>query len=283
MNIDSGVQKQVQALACCCILLTAFSLSYIGDDFGIWQRIDMEVTANDGYDTVSLDMIMLFKIQEVELEVDYDKDMENLGFNDDKENIEYGEGEDDDAMVDDMEDMMKNIRILLFLTVFAALGIIFYCNKEDIDNAKLLALMVVTISIVSGFYFWSGFTDSLEDTYDGNDSDYPLDLNGFQGNARIKETVEGIETEMKATWGPGIAWYLVMLVIPVLGGFVYFILDSYQKSISLPSIPSTSLPSIPSMNGPANPLGFTQVQCSNCKILIESDSEYCPNCSFQMR
>ena len=283
MNIDSGVQKQVQALACCCILLTAFSLSYIGDDFGIWQRIDMEVTANDGYDTVSLDMIMLFKIQEVELEVDYDKDMENLGFNDDKENIEYGEGEDDDAMVDDMEDMMKNLRILLFLTVFAALGIIFYCNKEDIDNAKLLALMVVTISIVSGFYFWSGFTDSLEDTYDGNDSDYPLDLNGFQGNARIKETVEGIETEMKATWGPGIAWYLVMLVIPVLGGFVYFILDSYQKSISLPSIPSTSLPSIPSMNGPANPLGFAQVQCSNCKILIESDSEYCPNCSFQMR
>jgi len=283
VNIDSGVQKQVQALACCCILLTAFSLSYIGDDFGIWQRIDMEVTANDGYDTVSLDMIMLFKIQEVELEVDYDKDMENLGFNDDKENIEYGEGEDDDAMVDDMEDMMKNIRILLFLTVFAALGIIFFCNKEDIDNAKLLALMVVTISIVSGFYFWSGFTDSLEDTYDGNDSDYPLDLNGFQGNARIKETVEGIETEMKATWGPGIAWYLVMLVIPVLGGFVYFILDSYQKSISLPSIPSTSLPSIPSMNGPANPLGFTQVQCSNCKILIESDSEYCPNCSFQMR
>ena len=283
MNIDSGVQKQVQALACCCILLTAFSLSYIGDDFGIWQRIDMEVTANDGYDTVSLDMIMLFKIQEVELEVDYDKDMENLGFNDDKENIEYGEGEDDDAMVDDMEDMMKNLRILLFLTVFAALGIIFYCNKEDIDNAKLLALMVVTISIVSGFYFWSGFTDSLEDTYDGNDSDYPLDLNGFQGNARIKETVEGIETEMKATWGPGIAWYLVTLVIPVLGGFVYFILDSYQKSISLPSIPSTSLPSIPSMNGPANPLGFTQVQCSNCKILIESDSEYCPNCSFQMR
>jgi len=283
VNIDSGVQKQVQALACCCILLTAFSLSYIGDDFGIWQRIDMEVTANDGYDTVSLDMIMLFKIQEVELEVDYDKDMENLGFNDDKENIEYGEGEDDDAMVDDMEDMMKNIRILLFLTVFAALGIIFYCNKEDIDNAKLLALMVVTISIVSGFYFWSGFTDSLEDTYDGNDSDYPLDLNGFQGNARIKETVEGIETEMKATWGPGIAWYLVTLVIPVLGGFVYFILDSYQKSTSLPSIPSTSLPSIPSMNGPANPLGFTQVQCSNCKILIESDSEYCPNCSFQMR
>lgn len=283
MNIDSGVQKQVQALACCCILLTAFSLSYIGDDFGIWQRIDMEVTANDGYDTVSLDMIMLFKIQEVELEVDYDKDMENLGFNDDKENIEYGEGEDDDAMVDDMEDMMKNLRILLFLTVFAALGIIFFCNKEDIDNAKLLALMVVTISIVSGFYFWSGFTDSLEDTYDGNDSDYPLDLNGFQGNARIKETVEGIETEMKATWGPGIAWYLVTLVIPVLGGFVYFILDSYQKSTSLPSIPSTSLPSIPSMNGPANPLGFAQVQCSNCKILIESDSEYCPNCSFQMR
>jgi hypothetical protein len=283
VNIDSGVQKQVQALACCCILLTAFSLSYIGDDFGIWQRIDMEVTANDGYDTVSLDMIMLFKIQEVELEVDYDKDMENLGFNDDKENIEYGEGEDDDAMVDDMEDMMKNLRILLFLTVFAALGIIFFCNKEDIDNAKLLALMVVTISIVSGFYFWSGFTDSLEDTYDGNDSDYPLDLNGFQGNARIKETVEGIETEMKATWGPGIAWYLVTLVIPVLGGFVYFILDSYQKSTSLPSIPSTSLPSIPSMNGPANPLGFAQVQCSNCKILIESDSEYCPNCSFQMR
>ncbi len=71
--------------------------------------------------------------------------------NDEKENIEYGEGEDDDAMVDDMEDMMKNIRILLFLTVFAALGIIFYCNKEDIDNAKLLALMVVTISIVPCF------------------------------------------------------------------------------------------------------------------------------------
>jgi len=109
-------------------------------------------------------------------------------------------------------------------------------------------------------------------------------LKGFQGTARIKETdEEGVDTEMKATWGPGIAWYLVTLVIPVLGGFVYFILDSYQKSTSLPSIPSTSLPSIPSMNGPANPLGFAQVQCSNCKILIESDSEYCPNCSFQIR
>ena len=283
MNIDSGVQKQVQALACCCILLTAFSLSYVGDDFGVWQRIDIELTASyDDYES-SADIIMIFKIQEVELEVDYDKDMENLGLNDEKENIEYGEGEDDDAMVDDMEDMMKNIRILLFLTVFAALGIIFYCNKEDIDNAKLLALMVVTISIVSGFYFWSGFTDSLEDTYDGNDSDYPLDLNGFQGTARIKETDGDMDTEMKATWGPGIAWYLVTLVIPVLGGFVYFILDSYQKSTSLPSIPSTSLPSIPSMNGPANPLGFAQVQCSNCKILIEADLEYCPNCSFQMR
>jgi len=287
VDIDSGVQKQVQALACFCIVLAAFSLSYVGDDFGIWQKIDVEIRAGDDSFSLSADVIMIFNIQEVEIESDYDNDMEDWGFEDEKDSIEYGEGDDNDAMVNDMEDMMKNLRMLLHIIIFAALGIIFFCNKGDIGNAKVLALIVVTISIISGFYFWSGFTDSLEDQFDGNDSEYPLDLNGFQGTSKIKETEEGLETEMRATWGPGIAWYLVILVIPSLGGFAAFILDSSQTSTYqgsyLHNQESVSLPSIPSMNGPVNPLGFAQVQCSNCKLLIEADLEYCPNCNFQMR
>ena len=146
--------------------------------------------------------------------------------------------------------------------------------------------------------------DELDDEIFNN-----FDFDGFWGSDSITNTDEDGDTlGLDGEWGPGIAWYLALLVIPLCGFYASYSCYSVERSPGGSlyqggfneqyELPATQLPSIPSVGGPtapaqthnpvtADPVSVQkQVQCVNCGSsftvpnVTSGQNFSCPHCGF---
>ena len=220
------------------------------------------------------------------MEMDFDQAWENeIGDVDEETDIDYSSDE---------EEVVDNSKLLVYLSIASALGIIVFCNSADLEKTKIATVGLILTSLASGVYFameWGEFMEDFGEGFSSSSGLQDFSMDGFSGSESVSENLEGAQTEVDFDWGPGIAWYIVTIVIPLFGGFIAYTLNniessntlSYQNEYQYSQVESTSMPTIPSLEGPEVSFGSNNIRCPNCQTLIDPNSHSCLNCGFQNR
>ena len=173
-------------------------------------------------------------------------------------NSETTESSDDDYSYDDLdfderEELMaftKNVATLTIIMAGALFGLIFgFLNgqfskdkiQEYLDYSKNLCLGLIVVCIFNAGHFalnypeaWDDDTSLGLDTICGSKEgeDIPT-LVAFMGKCENKNTdqiIDGVTGDMKASWHPGVAWFVTLAVIPGLAFYQHSMLKGLGES-----------------------------------------------------
>jgi len=142
--------------------------------------------------------------------------------------------------------LMHNLASVLYLIVLLGTGFLFFSSTpnafENINSASLIkkiGISIALISILMSVHFMLESVSIREELAEEYGCDYItgpcVEPEGFWGS----DTWEGdtnsgsqnFDTLMEVKWGPGLAWYLMALVIPLLSlAAVYFSSDENEES-----------------------------------------------------
>jgi hypothetical protein len=144
-------------------------------------------------------------------------------------------------------ELMGNLASILYLIVLLGIGFLFFSSTpnafESTDSASLtkkIGISIALISILMAVYFMLesvNIREDLAEEYGG--CEYLVgpcvELEGFWGSdtweGDTNDGSQNFDTSMNAKWGPGLAWYLMALVIPLLSLVaVYFSSDENEES-----------------------------------------------------
>jgi hypothetical protein len=279
------------------IILVLVSM-YGGDTMGSWfvMKIELENADTDSYYTGTENYYLTGAKSELEYS---GSDMP-----DDEDSSE--DYDDDECTVNDGELveckelsglMLGKIQNLLYVVILAGFAALYFLNEDDEEKASLAALVMGGASLIAVIMFGLSFPEALED----DAGIWEIMEDSFDMNT--EPTLFGTESEemdgseLTFSWRPDIAFVLVALS-GILGIAAYVGLNSessntssYQNEYQSTSrihaqhhqVESTSMPSIPSLQGPIASLESNQIQCPNCKIIVDGNLQNCPNCGFQNR
>ena len=163
-------------------------------------------------------------------------------------NIEKDYGHKDDFVLvygfGAYADLMMHIAFALYLVVFAGIGFLFFGstmkaleNVSSTSLTRILATLIALLSISMAVYFMFEFqsiNDELEEPCENIEGPC-VDIEGFWGSGTWEGETSASSQNFDATfdvkWSPGLAWYLMIAVIPLLSlCSVYFITEDYEES-----------------------------------------------------
>jgi DNA-directed RNA polymerase subunit RPC12/RpoP len=298
---DAVRNSQISAVVAIFVLIAVL---YGGEELGEIYHVYIDLEMDDGSGTeYNIEIAGIMMADEMKLTTDCDSALEVIseGECDESETSDY---EDDD------EDMMNNFRNLLYLSGASVVVFLVLLQNGDIKNASYAAFAIALLSFVAAIYFMDENTNIMEAENDELDDDMfnNFDFDGFRGSDSTTSTEDGFTLKMDGEWGPGIAWYLALLVIPLCGFYASYSCYSVERSPGGSlyqggfneqyELPATQLPSIPSVGGPtapaqthnpvtADPVSVQrQAQCVSCGSPFSvpntaSGQNYpCPHCGF---
>ena len=301
---DAVRNSQISAVVAIIVLIVVL---YGGEELGeIYHiSIDMEMDVGGGTEfNFEIEGIMM--ADEMKMTLDCDSEAESFW-------AETGQGECDESETtdheDDEEDMMDTFRNLMYLSGASVVVFLVLLQNGDIKNASYAAFAIALLSFVAAIHSMTESTELIEDAFDENEEPFTsFDVDGFRGSDSITSTEEGFTLRMDGEWGPGIAWYLALLVIPLCGFYASYSCYSVESSPGGAlyqggfneqyELPATQLPSIPSVGGPtapaqthnpvaADPVSVQrQAQCVNCGSpftvpnVASGQNFSCPHCGF---
>ena len=272
------------------IILVLVSM-YGGDTMGSWFVMKTEV--EDASSNDSLVGTDKYYLTETKGELKYD----GSNMPDDEDfDIDYDDDEctvDDDGNYEECKEvsglMIDKIQNLLYVVIFASLAALYFLNEDDEEKASLAALVMGGASLIAVIMFFLYFPAALEDdagVWKMMEDSFDMNTEPTNFGAESNE-VAGVE--VRVSWRPDIAFFLV-LFSGILGMAAYGRLNSessntlsYQNEHQYSPVESTSMPSIPSLQSPIASLESNQIQCPNCKIIVDGNLQNCPNCGFQNR
>jgi len=276
---------------------------YGGEELGEIYHIHFDVEMDDGDGTeLGFEITAIMMADEGKYETDCNSAMKATGY------PECDESETSDYE-DDEEDMMDTFRNLLYLSGASAVVFLGLLRNGDIKNASYAAFAIALLSFVAAIHFMTESTELIEDAFDENEEPFTsFDVDGFWGSDSTTSAESGFTLKMDGEWGPGIAWYLALLVIPLCGFYASYSCYSVESSPGGAlyqggfneqyELPATQLPSIPSVGGPtapaqthnpvaADPVSVQrQAQCVNCGSpftvpnVASGQNFSCPHCGF---
>ena len=276
---------------------------YGGEELGEIYHFSFDLGGSDGSGTrLSIEITAIMMADEGKYETDCNSAMKATGY------PECDESETSDYE-DDAEDMMDTFRNLLYLSGASVVVFLGLLRNGDIKNASYAAFAIALLSFVAAIYFMTESTELIEDAFDENEEPFTnFDVDDFRGSDSITSTEDGVTLRMDGEWGPGIAWYLALLVIPLCGFYASYSCYSVESSPGGAlyqggfneqyELPATQLPSIPSVGGPtapaqthnpvaADPVSVQrQAQCVNCGSpftvpnVASGQNFSCPHCGF---
>ena len=297
---DAVRNSQISAVVAIFVLIVVL---YGGEKMGEIYHISFDLGGSDGSGTrLSIEITAIMMADEGKYETDCNSAMKATGY------PECDESETRDYE-DDAEDMMDTFRNLLYLSGASVVVFLGLLRNGDIKNASYAAFAIALLSFVAAIYFMNENTEIMESDDDElGDIFNNFDFDGFWGSDSTTSTEDGLTLRMDGEWGPGIAWYLALLVIPLCGFYAsyscYRVESSpggalYQGGFNEQyELPATQLPSIPSMGGPtapaqthnpvtADPVSVQrQAQCVNCGSpftvpnVASGQNFSCPHCGF---
>jgi len=265
----------------------------------------MEMDDGDGTE-LDFEIEGIMMADEMKMTLDCDSEAESFW-------AETGQGECDESETsdyeDDSEDMMDTFRNLLYLSGASVVVFLVLLQNGDIKNASYAAFAIALLSFVAAIYFRNKNTEIMEsDDNELGDMFNNFDFDGFWGSDSTTSTEDGLTLRMDGEWGPGIAWYLALLVIPLCGFYASYSCYSVESSPGGAlyqggfneqyELPATQLPSIPSVGSPtapaqthnpvtADPVSVQrQAQCVNCGSpftvpnVASGQNFSCPHCGF---
>jgi hypothetical protein len=287
--MDGSVRNMIMGS----IILVLVSM-YGGDTMGSWFVMKTEMESDD-YD-ISYTGTDKYYLTETKSELEYDGDDEDYDTDYDDDECAYDDGELEECkeLTGLMLDKIQNLLYVIILAGFAAL---YFLNEGDEKKGAMACLVMGGTGLLAvamfGLYFPEALEDDagvwevMEDSFDMNT--YP----SLFGTEYERED----DIVLNVSWRPDIAFALVLLS-GILGIAAYVGLNSessntssYQNEYQSTSrihaqhhqVESTSMPSIPSLQGPIASLESNQIQCPNCKIIVDGNLQNCPNCGFQNR
>lgn len=295
---DAVRNSQISAVVAIIVLIVVL---YGGEKLGEIYHVYLDLEMDDGSGTeYNMEVTGIMMADEVKMTADCDSALEVIseGECDETEALDY---EDDD------EDMMNNFRNLLYLSGASVVVFLVLLQNGDIKNASYAAFAIALLSFVAAIYFMNENTEIMESENDEIDDGIfnNFDFDGFWGSDSTTSTEDGIVLRIDGEWGPGIAWYLALLVIPLCGFYASYSCYSVESSPGGTfhqgggfneqyELPATQLPSIPSLGGPVAPpktfdsvsVDSVPVQCVSCNSPFSVPSTAsgqnfpCPHCGF---
>ena len=149
--------------------------------------------------------------------------------------------------------LMHNLASVLYLIVLLGTGFLFFSSTpnafENINSVSLIkkiGLSIALISILISVHFMLESVSIREELTEENGCDYItgpcVELEGFWGSdtweGDTNDGAQNFDTSMNVKWGPGLAWYLMALVIPLLSlAAVYFSSDENEESDDVNYLP----------------------------------------------
>ena len=221
--IGRNVKSYIQLIALVLILSCLLSL-FGGKVLGSWYTTEGETSSkSEGYVSngqVNYGLTNYY----VEGTINGEEVLE-----DDILEVDY---EDWDCYCDETENVMGNIKNLVYLNTFAGFGLVFFIRYQKFNEARIVNLffVIIIISLLTSIYFISALPDAI-DKDDGGNSVYQSqqeDASFVSLDGEI--SVDGGDTVMKAMWYPNLGFlYLITNLILCFGGLA--ILDYDFKKI----------------------------------------------------
>ena len=221
------------------LLLMAIALILVGvvlfSEAAWWQAEGTTVETNSDK-TYQTDTKQAMGTYQISYSVDWGPNIEN----------DYGH-KDDFVMVYGFgayADFMMHIAFALYFVVFAGIGFLFFgSTSKALENVsstsltRILAIFIALISVSMAVYFmfeYQSINDEIETPCENIEGPC-VGIEGFWGSDTWEgETSDGsqnFDTILDAKWTPGLAWYLMIAVIPLLSlCSAYFITEDSEES-----------------------------------------------------
>ena len=140
-------------------------------------------------------------------------------------------------------DLMMNLASALYLIVFAGTGFLFFgSTSKALENVsstsltRILAIFIALLSVSMAVYFmfeYQSINDEIEAPCENIEGPC-VGIEGFWGSDTWEgETSDGsqnFDTTLDAKWAPGLAWYLMIAVIPLLSLCSAYLTEDYEES-----------------------------------------------------
>ena len=221
--IGRNVKSYIQLIALVLILSCLLSL-FGGKVLGSWYTTEGETSSkSEGYVSngqVNYGLTNYY----VEGTINGEEVLE-----DDILEVDY---EDWDCYCGETENVMGNIKNLVYLNTLSGFGLVFFIRYQKFNEARIVNLffVIIIISLLTSIYFISALPDAI-DKDDGGNSVYQSqqeDASFVSLDGEI--SVDGGATVMKAMWYPNLGFlYLITNLILCFGGLA--ILDYDFKKI----------------------------------------------------
>ena len=221
------------------LLLMAIALILVGvvlfSEAAWWQAEGTTVETNSDK-TYQTDTKQAMGTYQTNYSVDWGPNIENDYGHKDDFVLVYGFGA--------YADLMMHIAFALYLVVFAGIGFLFFGstmkaleNVSSTSLTRILATLIALLSISMAVYFMFEFqniNDELREPCENIEGPC-VEFEGFWGSGTWEgETSDGsqnFDTTFDSNWAPGLAWYLMIAVIPLLSlCSAYFITEDYEES-----------------------------------------------------
>jgi len=227
-------------------LLAVYGGTTIPYGEGVWFHYESEFKGTD-YGQPESSIKGFFLLEEVKGETEVKE-----AYSDTTDSDDFDESYDD-LGYDEREELMaftKNVATLTIIMAGALFGLIFgFLNgqfskdkiQEYLDYSKNLCLGLIVICLFNAGHFalnypeaWQDDTSTSLDTICGTEEgeDIPI-LVQFMGKCENKNTdqiIDGVTGNMKASWHPGIAWFVTLAVIPGLAFYQHSMLKGLEES-----------------------------------------------------
>ena len=140
--------------------------------------------------------------------------------------------------------LMLNLASALYLIVFAGIGFLFFgSTSKALENVsstsltRILAIFIALISVSMAVYFmfeYQSINDEIEAPCENIEGPC-VGIEGFWGSdtweGETSDDSQNFDTTLDAKWAPGLAWYLMIAVIPLLSlCSAYFITEDSEES-----------------------------------------------------
>ena len=217
------VKSYIQLIVLVLILSCLLSL-FGGKVLGSWYTVEGEISSkSDGY--VSSGQVN-YGLENYHIEGTING--EDLL----EEEILEVDYEDWDCYCDETENVMGNVKNLVYLNTLAGFGLIFFIRYQKFNEARIVNLffVIIIISLLTSIYFISALPDAI-DKDDGDGSVYQIqreDASFISLDSEI--SIDDGNTVMKAIWHPNLGFlYLITNLILCFSGLA--ILDYDFKKI----------------------------------------------------
>ena len=220
------------------LLLMAIALILVGvvlfSEAAWWQSEGTTVETNSDK-TYQTDTKQTIATYQANYSIDWGPNVENdYGHKDDFVHLGLGV----------YTDLMMNLASALYLIVFAGIGFLFFgSTSKALENVsstsltRILAIFIALISVSMAVYFmfeYQSINDEIETPCENIEGPC-VGIEGFWGSGTWEgETSDGsqnFDTTFDSNWAPGLAWYLMIAVIPLLSlCSAYFVTEDYEES-----------------------------------------------------